>query len=417
MKFLHCADVHLDSPLRGLDDYPGAPIEQLRGATRRAFERLVDLALQERVSFVIIAGDLFDGERDDYQTAMYLQHQLLRLDEQGIPVVIAYGNHDAANQITRRLDLPKSAHVFPHVAAGSVALTEAGAVLHGMSYATRDVSEDLVRRYPQPVPGVLNVGVLHTALDGRPGHDPYAPCTLEELANQGYAYWALGHVHQREHREVGGVHVVFPGCLQGRDVTESGPKGATLVTYDEAHVEAVDACELAPVQWSRLPLDLTDAPSAGTAIERSVGELQRLQSASSAELNAVRVLLKLSPPAFAEWLHDPDLHDAQLRADAAGGEERLWIERIVVSPASTERPEVPSEALAAVYGVLESLRASPGVAAEIAVADILASVRSRFGPDLDAAVKLGADLLDEAHVGELLTQVEMVLRAELEATG
>ena len=119
MKFVHCADVHLDSPMRGLARYEGAPVEQLRGATRRAFERLVAYALEEDVAFVIIAGDLYDGDRDDFTTAMFLQRQLHSLSKSNVPVVMAHGNHDAANEITKRLKLPPVAHVLPHDRCGS----------------------------------------------------------------------------------------------------------------------------------------------------------------------------------------------------------------------------------------------------------------------------------------------------------
>lgn len=416
MRFIHCADVHLDSPLRGLDRYEGAPVERLRGATRRAFERLVNLAIEDGVSFVVIAGDLFDGERDDYQTAMFLQRQLRRLDECDIPVIIAYGNHDAANQITRRLDLPHSTRVLPYDTPASIELPGAEAALHGMSYASRAVREDLVGRYPQPIPGVLNVGVLHTSIDGRPGHDPYAPCTIDELVNRGYEYWALGHVHQREHHTVDGVHIVFPGCLQGRDVGECGPKGATVVVYAGGAVEKVIPCELASVQWTRLEIDVSDVPSVMGAIEHTVEKLSDLQASSDADLNAVRIVLHLSSAACRDWLREPDRYDAELRADAAGGDERLWIERIIVSPEAAAGPEVSGEAVAAVAEVLASLRASPAQAEELGVAGLLAGIRSRFGSDLTAALQLGADVLEERHVNELLDEVEALLQAELEAS-
>ena len=68
MKFVHAADIHLDSPLRGLERYEGAPVDELRGATRRAFENLVDLAIEDEVAFVLLAGDLYDGDWKDYNT-------------------------------------------------------------------------------------------------------------------------------------------------------------------------------------------------------------------------------------------------------------------------------------------------------------------------------------------------------------
>ncbi|MHB8340960.1 MAG: metallophosphoesterase family protein [Mycobacteriales bacterium] len=415
MKFLHCADVHLDSPLRGLARYEGAPLEALRGATRRAFERLVALAIEEEVAFVVIAGDLYDGDRDDFQTAMFLQRQLHVLREAAIPVVICYGNHDAASEITKRLALPEGVHALPHEAPATVELAAAGAALHGRSYPSRAVSEDLSLDYPVPVPGVLNVGVLHTSLDGRPGHDPYAPCTLDGLASRGYAYWALGHVHQREQHQRDGVHVVFPGNIAGRDVGEAGSKGATTVVYDGEQVLSVTHRDLAPVRWSRLELDLADVVTVDGVLESAVTALADLQAAVPAELHAVRVVAQAGPAAARAWLCDPERYEAQLRADAAGQGETLWLERVEVRPTAAPRDEVPGEALGAVRDLLAALRADPAGRARIL--GPLAVLRTRFGPALPEVVRLGVPGLDEASADRLLDDVETLLEAELGGSG
>ena len=413
MRFLHSADVHLDSPMRGLARYEGAPVDRLRGATRRAFERLVEVAIAERVAFVVIAGDLYDGDRDDYQTAMFLQRQLRTLREADVPVVIAYGNHDAANEITRRLRLPEGTHVLPHDEVGSVPLEGADAVVHGRSYPTRAVYEDLSVAYPAPVAGALNVGVLHTAVDGRPGHDPYAPCTLEGLARRGYGYWALGHVHRREHHRRDGVHLVFPGNLQGRDVGETGPKGASLVGYDDGQVRSVTHLDLAPVRWARLEPDLRGVSGVDEAIERAVVALDRLQAGGDAELHAVRVVLHVEASVHHEWLRHPERFEAQLRADAAGSDERLWLERVELRPTDREREAVPGEALAAVSDAVAALRSGADAEGRAGIARLLAGLRARFGPELGEAISLGAELLDEASLDDLLEEAEALLLAEL----
>ena len=427
MRFVHCADVHLDSPLRGLSRYEGAPVDRLRRATRDAFERLVRCAIDEKADFVVIAGDLYDGDRDDFQTAMFLQGQLHVLRDAGIPVAIAYGNHDAANEITKRLRLPDNVFVFPAHAAGQKVLEDAGAVLHGRSYPTRAVTDDLSAGYLPPVDGALNVGVLHTSLDGRPGHDPYAPCTLDALVGRGYAYWALGHVHAREVHEVGGVHVVFPGNLQGRDVGEVGPKGATVVEYDADRVRGVACRDLAPVRWARREVDLRDVAQVDEALDRVVADLGELRAscaaeagaASAPELHAVRVVLRASTPVSQEWLRHADRYETQLRADAGGGGDDLWIERVEVSsPARSPGEEKASgEAVDAVRQAFALLRAaSPGSRSPRGeIAGLLAGVRRRFGTDLDDALGLGAKVLDAAALDDLLEEAEALLVAELEA--
>ena len=228
-KFLHAADIHLDSPLLRLDVYEGAPAAEIRGATRRAFENLVQTALAEKVDFVVLAGDIYDGDWKDYNTGLHFAARIARLREAGIPVILAAGNHDAASSISRSLRLPDNARVFPHDRPDTFRLESVNVAVHGQSFGSPAVRADLSRGYPAPVPGCFNVGLLHTGVNGREGHEPYAPCTLAALREKGYDYWALGHVHQREVLSAEPL-VVFPGNTQGRHARETGAKGCILVT-------------------------------------------------------------------------------------------------------------------------------------------------------------------------------------------
>ena len=227
-RFLHAADLHVDSPLKGIERYEGAPVEAIRGASRRAVANLVSAAIEERVAFVVLAGDIFEGDWRDFGTGLFFAQQLRRLGEEGIEVFLLAGNHDAAAHMTRQLEWPANVTVFSTKAPQSVTHAASGTVLHGQGFATRAVEQDLAARYPEAVAGAFNIGVLHTALDGREGHDPYAPTRVETLRGKGYDYWALGHVHAREvvSRE---PWIVFPGNLQARHLRETGSKGATLV--------------------------------------------------------------------------------------------------------------------------------------------------------------------------------------------
>jgi hypothetical protein len=153
-RFLHAADIHLDSPLRGLASYDEPTAEQIRSATRDAFDNLVTLAIKECVSFLIIAGDLYDGEWRDYQTGLFFLSQMGRLNQAGIPVFFLYGNHDAESGITPRLMLPENVKVFPERKPETRKLKEPGVALHGQSFPSREVTESLVQEYPEPVPGL-----------------------------------------------------------------------------------------------------------------------------------------------------------------------------------------------------------------------------------------------------------------------
>jgi exonuclease SbcD len=397
--------------MHGLTRYDGAPTDLLRGATRRSFERLVDLALEQSVDFVVIAGDLYDGDRDDFNTAIFLQRQLLQLREGGVPVVIAYGNHDAANEITKRLRLPDGVAVLPWEKPGTIFLDDLGVAIHGQSYPTKAVLDDLSLAYPEPVADFFNIGLLHTSLDGRPGHDRYAPCTVAGLVRHGYSYWALGHVHKREVILEDGVQIVFPGNLQGRDVGETGSKGASLVEYDLDDVVSVSHVNLAPVVWARLEVDVRAASSTDDALGKVVEEITALQEASNAEMNAVRVTIQANRELAAAWFRDPQRYEAQLQADATGAGESLWLERIVMQSESSSEPAVSGEALSAVLGELALLRADPDKRAGALA--LLAGLRNRFGPERREAVALGAKGLDDEFFDELLDDVTALLTGEL----
>ena len=195
ISFLHAADIHLDSPLRGLERYENAPVDRMRRATRRAFERLVDLAIEKRVDFVVIAGDLYDGDCRDYNTGLYLTRQLGRLRDEKIPVFLIAGNHDAANRMTRVLPLPDNVRMLGHDRPETVCIKDLDVAIHGQSFGKPAVTENLAAGYPAALPGCVNIGVLHTGLGGMNGHERYAPCTLDELRFKRYDYWALGHIH------------------------------------------------------------------------------------------------------------------------------------------------------------------------------------------------------------------------------
>ena len=166
ITFLHAADIHLDSPLKGLERYESAPVESIRSATRRAFVRLIDLALERRVDFVLIAGDLYDGDWRDYNTGLFLTGQLGRLSEARVPVVLIAGNHDAANKMTRALRLPEGVHLLASDRPETVALRDLDVLVHGQSFATQMVTEDLAAGYPAADRGAINIGLLHTCLGG-----------------------------------------------------------------------------------------------------------------------------------------------------------------------------------------------------------------------------------------------------------
>ena len=343
-KFLHTADIHLDSPLRGLSRYEGVAVDQVRLATRSALNNLVDCAIEEAVAFVVIAGDLFDGEWDDFSTGLYFCGAMRRLNNAGIAVYLAYGNHDADSLQTKRLPLPDNVHPFSHKSPQSFIHGPTGASLHGQSYKSRDPGGDLSAGYPAAQPGRLNIGVLHTALEGgRPPHAAYAPCSPAQLAAKGYDYWALGHVHAHE-VITDAPYIVFPGNLQGRNIRECGPKGAVLVSVENNAIDKVEFTPFDAVRWAHLKVDVAACADLG-AVE--VCTRQTLATAFREEGQGrpliARVTLQGQTNLHGELGERLGVWREEVRALAAAVSDQLWIEkvRLETEPAGSTAGDPP----------------------------------------------------------------------------
>jgi len=330
-RFLHTADIHLDSPLKGLSGHEGSLTERIRGATREAFDQLVGRAIEEQVDFLIIAGDLYDGDWRDYKTGLFFVNQMGRLNKAGIPVFLLYGNHDAESQNTRRLVLPENVKVFGSRKPETFKLDELNVVIHGQSFRQRDISENLALTYPDPGAGEFNIGVLHTGLGGMGGHENYAPCDLSDLVNKGYDYWALGHVHQAQvlHER---PHIVFPGNLQGRHVRETGSKGACLVSVEDGEINDLTTLHSDVVRWSVVPVELEDVASVGEAFDRIRDALENaVTNFGEGRLLVCRVQLHGHTEFHEQLLATGDHVLAEARSSALGlGEDIAWVEKVVI---------------------------------------------------------------------------------------
>lgn len=377
MRFIHAADLHIDSPLRGLSRYPGAPLERLRGATRRALERLVDLALAEQVDFVLLAGDLYDRDWPDFHTGLFVRGQMVRLAQAAIRVFIVQGNHDAHGVITRQVSWPDNVKLFSSRSAETVHWSELGVAIHGRSFPDRAVPEDLVPDYPAAVPGCFNIGLLHTSLTGMEGHDTYAPTRLAVLQTKGYDYWALGHVHQRQVLSEQ-PRVVFSGNLQGRHAKETGPKGCELVSVQGADISS-QCMALDVVRWHQLTLDVTALTTLDGLTAYLAAQLQAAaQTAASDVLHAVRVVLTGDSALYALEAAQPGTLEAAVQAaaqDVRGAE--VWIERLRLelrSPLDRAQLAQGSDALAELVRGVDVLAQDPAALAEFchrALAEVL----------------------------------------------
>lgn len=412
-KFLHVADIHLDSPLRGLSAYEGAPAERLRAATREAFVKIIDLAIEEDVAFLVIAGDLYDGDWRDYNTGLYFSNQMGRLRDKRIPVYLIDGNHDAASVMTKALQLPDNVHKFSSRKAETFRIEELQVALHGRSFAKRAEEENLVSSYPEPVPGWLNIGVLHTSLDGISEHATYAPCSQAQLQAKGYQYWALGHVH--EHRVVSEApHIVFPGNPQGRHIRETGPRGVVLANVDDGEIR-IERRWTDVLRWHRMEADVSEAGDFDEAVGEVRRQLEALMDNQDDDLPAaVRVELTGATAAHGALI----AREAHLRPDilaqaVALGGDSIWIEKVKLRI----RPALDAEARGMESGALSDLEE---LLAEASKDDsFLAELRTELTEAtgrMDAEVRQSEELaaMHDGRLDELIADAASALLARLE---
>lgn len=337
LKFIHAADLHLDSPMRGLGTTDPEIAETIRDASRRAFERLIDVALEENVAFVVVAGDLFDGDWDDLATGLWTIRQLRRLEARRVPVFISLGNHDLQNKTLPKLTWPKNVKIFnakkpetflypddlpqlldgatkrarktaarsaatlENTLFGNLPATESSAffdgapervALTGQSFRAQFCPENLAENFPSAVPNAFNIGVLHTDASGDGAASHYAPTSLETLNSKRYDYWALGHVHRRQTLQTTPAWIGYPGVLQGRHIREPEPKGFYVVEIENgALVDAPRFVAADSLRWFALELDLTQVASEKELRERFLNAAQSIVDEAEERFAAVRLTL------------------------------------------------------------------------------------------------------------------------------
>ena len=323
MKILHTADVHLDSPLKSLALRDRDLRERVQTASRAAFVRIVDAAIAEGVATLLIAGDLFDGAERSARTAAFLVMQLERLRAGGIRVFYIKGNHDAENPVTGELSLPDNVHVFD--GRGGKVQVSPEVWIHGVSFASRHAPDSLLPKFPGPVDGAVNIAMLHSSLVGAEGHDPYAPCSVSDLVSSGYDYWALGHVHRR-HVHSQALWVVMPGMPQGRDMGETGPKSATLITIKDGIT--IEEMPTSVVEFLEVSID-----AGGIETDDALRVLLRFKLRETADglvSDSAVIRLKLTGRTPRRWqvLRDHDVWTDTV-AQYARETGVLWLDKIV----------------------------------------------------------------------------------------
>jgi DNA repair exonuclease SbcCD nuclease subunit len=339
-SFIHAADLHIDSPLAGLGLKDAAVAERFGRAGRKAVESLVEQTIAEKSAFLLIAGDIFDGDWRDYASGLFFVRMLGRLHREGIPSFIIKGNHDADSLMSRSLDYPASTRLFSSSRAETHVLDALGVAIHGRSFPQRAVPDDFVASYPAARPGLLNIGLLHTGLDGRSAHAAYAPCTSEDLRRFGYQYWALGHIHAAA--EIArDPWIVYPGNVQGRSVRETGPKGAVRVSVEDGRIVEVAPIVLDAARWADEALDISDCDSEAAVLAKIDGALRDVHAAAQGRPLAARLRLVGFTPLHSRLVAGREQLQAEARSAGFAIAEECWVEQVRIETRAPARARVP----------------------------------------------------------------------------
>jgi DNA repair protein SbcD/Mre11 len=409
MKFLHAADIHLDSPLKGLDQYEGAPVDEIRGATRRAFENLIETALLESVDFCLIAGDLYDGDWLDYNTGRFFVRQMSRLREADIPVYIVAGNHDAQSRMTRNLRLPENVSLLPSDEPASIPVPGTDVIVHGQSYSQQAESRNLATGYPAPVSGAFNIGLLHTNVGDRPEHGNYAACSLTQLHDRQYDYWALGHVHNAVNLSVN-PWIVYPGNIQGRHIRETGPKGCRIVHVENNRVVTCEHRDLDVLRWEHLTVDATELTTATDVCNHAIGEGVDVLSRVGDCLLALRIDITGATDAHEELVGNSEQMRNNILAGLIDvGVGRIWVEKIRFRTERTHDLSAIEEGDHAIGELLRFIRDTSEDGNELeAMAHIFEDLDSKLPAEMKDAVD-GIRLTDPDFLLESLDSVRDML--------
>ncbi|MER9070674.1 DNA repair exonuclease [Mesorhizobium sp. M0902] len=406
-RFVHTADIHLDSPLRSLALRNPDLAELVGDASRQAFVSIIDLCLAERVDALVIAGDLYDGDQTSMKTARFLASQMTRLHQAGIRVFKIRGNHDALSRISKQLVFPDTVTIFGG-RPQSVLQTAGGldVAFHGLSFANPKAPESLLPKYPAAREGAVNVGIMHTSLAGSPGHDVYAPCSIADLHGHGFDYWALGHIHVRQVHP-GASTVVMPGMPQGRDINEAGEKSVTLVTIRDDRSVEIEEKLTSIAQFERASVDLTGTVEWSEIVGRVRSALEDIRGSVRSRHAVVRVGLAGASPLSWALIRDRDLllAEAEQAAEQTGD---TWVEKLELdlAPQSAETADDVADPIFELAQSMradvksEALRAEARALVQKVIADLPPDVRDFAGGDeaglelfIDKVLATGADLV------------------------
>lgn len=341
VRLLHCADLHIDSPFRGLSEVHQDLWDILYQATYQSFNNIVELAIKEAVDCVLVSGDIYDGADKSLQAQIKFRNGLQCLSEAGIPSFVIYGNHDPLDSWSASLEWPDNVRIFSGAEVEHFPLEKDGEVLahiYGISFSKRDVYDNLALKFEKvEEDGVFSIGLLHTNIGENTGHEPYAPCSIEDLSSKGMDYWALGHIHNHKILKDSNPTIVYSGNSQARNPRETGEKGCCLVTlYPNGEAE-IQFRVTDVVRYNSTSLDISDCANLDEVISAVRDRCEEI----SGEMNGRHAIIRLSLTGRSvlhqELQKGNNINDLleQVREYFENGDPWIWIETLNLKTVGT----------------------------------------------------------------------------------
>jgi DNA repair exonuclease SbcCD nuclease subunit len=335
-SFIHTADLHLDSPFKGISEVSEEISLELADATFKSFNRIIDLCIEKQVDFILIAGDIYDGADRSLRAQLRFRDGLKRLSDAGIKAYIVHGNHDPLDGWSANLEWPENVHIFNGKSVEEVSFEKDGeeiAQIYGISFHNREMKANLTNKFPtisQTKKALFTIGMLHCNVGTNTGHEPYAPCTLHDLITRNFDYWALGHVHKKAIVNDDNPLVIYPGNPQGLHPKETGARGCFLVNVDESGEPTAEFIEVDSIRWFVEALSIDSLCTEQELISQIHNCIEKIWKEAEGRSSVCRIILTgrsvLHSSIARKGVLDDILKD--IREDEEGGKQFVWIESI-----------------------------------------------------------------------------------------
>lgn len=333
--FIHTGDLHLDSPFRGMSDINNELSKKLVESTFKAYNKIIDTCIKRNVDFLLIAGDVYDSSDKSISAQLRFIKGLKRLSDAGIQSYIVHGNHDPLNGWSAMLDWPENVHIMSGDEIETILFEKDGNVVAsiiGTSYATAHIKTNLAQKYPKNERNeAFTIGLLHCTVGSGTGHDPYAPCTMNDLKDLNYDYWALGHIHMPSVINENNPAIVYSGNPQGRHVGELGPRGCYLVTVDSKNQHSMEFIETDSIRWFIKDIPIEDMETEADLLQSIQECTDAINDEADGRSVICRYILTGRGALHRSFMREGMLDDILqlLREELTFNSQFVWIERLV----------------------------------------------------------------------------------------